>query len=101
VRTMGIRGGVRTSRIRSGDGTVGYAYGGGYRYGRYGAYGGAGGYAVYNPRAEARDVTAQRQVVRAEERGTMAADVHTIRDQVIAATADMRRKMTQRYQIEF
>ncbi|MFH1266377.1 MAG: hypothetical protein ABIK89_11680, partial [Planctomycetota bacterium] len=80
---------------------VGYAYGGGTRYGRYGGYGGYGGYAAYGPRMEARSIDSERRVVRSQERGKMATDVHAIRDQVIAATTEMRRKMTQKYQIEF
>ncbi len=101
VKTMGIRGGVRQAQITSGDGTVGYGYGGGYRFGRYGGYGGYGGYSVYSPYMEARSIGSQRRVVRSQERATMAAKVQTIREEVIAATTDMRRKMTQRYQIEF
>lgn len=98
VKTMGIRGGARQAQVTSGDGTVGYAYGGGYRYGRYGGY---GGHSAYSPRMEARNVGSERRVVRSQERAGMAANVQTIRADVIAATTDMRRKMTQRYQIEF
>ena len=102
VRTMGIRGGVRQAQITSAD-SAPYSYGG-YRYGRYGRYGGyagGGGYAVYDPHAEMKNIDTQRRVVRTEERGKMASDVWTIRDQVIAATNDVRREMTQRYQVEF
>jgi DNA-binding protein YbaB len=51
--------------------------------------------------AEIKGVGAERRKVRAEEKATMATDVHAIRDQIIAATADIRRKMTQKYQVEF
>ena len=101
LKTMGIRGVVRQSNITHGDGTVGYAYGGGYRYGRYGGYGGYGGVSAYSPRAEARSVGTERRKLRSQERGAMATSVQTIRADVIAATTDMRRKMTQRYQVEF
>ena len=37
----------------------------------------------------------------AEERAGMATDVQGIRQEVIAATADIRRKMTKKYQMEF
>ena len=37
----------------------------------------------------------------AEEKGIMATDVQKLRQDLIAATADIRRKMTQKYQIEF
>ncbi|HUT95237.1 MAG TPA: hypothetical protein VMY37_37635 [Thermoguttaceae bacterium] len=98
VRGMGVRSAVRQSDITSGDG-AGYAYAGGYRYGRYGAYG--GGVAVYNPRAEARAVGSERRKVRYEERGAMAGNVQMIRDEIIQATTDVRRLMTQRYEVEF
>ena len=84
-----------------GDGTVGYAYGGGYRHGRYGGYGGYGAVTAYSPRAEAKSIGTERRVVRSQERGAMATDVQSIRADVIAATTDVRRKMTQKYQVEF
>lgn len=97
VRGMGIRSNVRESQVTSSS--SGYGYVGGYRYGAYGGYGGA--YSVYSPRAEARGIAAERRVVRSEERGNMAMNVHQIRDAMIAATTDVRRKMTQKYQVEF
>ena len=69
------------------------------RVGAGGGYG--GGVAVYNPYDEARAVSQERRKVRYQERGAMAMNVHTIRDEVIQATNDIRREMTQRYQIEF
>jgi len=98
VRGMGIRSAVRQSQITSGDG-AGYAYAGGYRYGRYGAYG--GGVAVYNPADEVRAVGSERRKIRYQERGAMAGNVHAIRDEIIQATTDIRRLMTQRYEVEF
>jgi hypothetical protein len=92
VRTMGIRGGVRQAQITSSGGY--YDYGGGYRYGAYGTYGNGA-------MAEMKGVDSERRVVRAEEKGEMAANVNEIRDAVIAATSDIRRKMTQKYQVEF
>ena len=97
VRGMGIRSGVRESQITSSS--AGYGYVGGYRYGAYGGYGGVR--SVYSPRAEARGIAADRRVVRSEEKGNMATNVHQIRDAMIGATSDMRRKMTQKYQVEF
>ena len=44
---------------------------------------------------------ADRRVVRAEQKAGGVTDVYAIRGQIIAATTDIRRKMTQRYQIEF
>jgi hypothetical protein len=97
VRGMGIQSGARESQIISSS--AGYGYVGGYRYGAYGSYGGA--YSVYSPRAEARGIEAERRVVRSQEKGNMAMNVQQIRDGIIAATADVRRKMTQKYQVEF
>ena len=104
TRTMGIETGVRQSQIIGAD-VAPYAYGS-YGYGRYGGYGyggyGYGGtYAVYNPRAEAKAVYAERRVVKAEEKGQMATSVQSIKGEVIEATAQVRRKMTEKYQIEF
>ena len=92
---MGIQSGVRQTQITSGNVDGGdYVYGG-YRYGAYGAYGG------YDPYADARAKESQRRVVRAEEKGIMATDVQKLRQDLIAATTDIRRKMTKKYQIEF
>jgi hypothetical protein len=104
VRTMGIQSGARQAQIVSAP--TGYAYtaygdGAAYtcRYGRYGAYGTGGVYA--GDKAEMKAVEAQRRVVRAEEKAKMATNVYEVRDAVIAATTDVRRKMTQKYQVEF
>jgi hypothetical protein len=97
VRGMGIRSSVRESQITSSS--AGYGYVGGYRYGAYGGYGGVR--SVYSPRAEARGIASDRRIVRSEERGNMATNVHQIRDAMIAATSDIRRKMTEKYQVEF
>jgi hypothetical protein len=100
-RTMGIQSGVRQSQIISssaGHGYAGYSYG---RYGWHGGYGASGVVPIYDPVAEAKGVYAERRVVRAEEKAKAATDIHGLRDQVVAATADIRRAMTQRYQTEF
>jgi hypothetical protein len=99
VRTMGIRGEVRESQVTAPEAGVysdGYGYGYGYRYGAYGAYGG-----YYSPREQARDIGAQRRQIQAQEKGVMAGNVSNVRDEVITATNDIRRKMTQKYRIEF
>ncbi len=102
VKTMGIQSGVRQAEITGADvspyavGTTRWG-----RYGWYGGYGGAAGWAVKDAMAEVKEVGAERRVVRAEEKATMATDVQQIRQAVIAATADIRRKMTQKYQVEF
>lgn len=102
VRTMGIRGGVRKAEIQHADTSpyrVGYRYGG--RANRWGGSWGGAAVAVYDPAAEVKSIDAQRRVVGAQERATMATDVFSIRDQVTQATNDIRRTMTQRYQVEF
>ncbi len=108
VKTMGIRSGARTAQITSsnaGPYAVGTTRWG--RYGRYGGYGGAssygvyGGYGVDGQRAEMKNVEAQRRTIRAQEKGVAATDVGQIRQGVIAATTDIRREMTQKYQLQF
>ena len=95
VKTMGIQSGVRQAQITGSDVYAGdYGYGG-YRYGAYGRYGRRA------QMAEIKGVGAERRVVRAEEKGIMATDVQKLRQDLIAATTDIRRKMTQKYQIEF
>lgn len=125
VRTMGIRGSYRQSGIGGtgasygGDySTSGGYYGGGYYngygsgygngfIGGYGLQGSGAGVAIAQANATnafmdaTRAQGAQRRAVRNEERATMATDVQTIRAQVIDATNQIRREMTQRYQVEF
>ena len=93
VKTMGIQTGVRTAQVTAsgGDWSGGYGYGG-YRYGAYGRY--AEG-------QEVRAVGTERRAIEAEEKGAAATDVQQIRQSIIQATADMRRQMTQKYQVEF
>jgi hypothetical protein len=101
VRTMGIRSGEREAHT---FGDLGPTVVGGRGAGAYGPYGGYGGYGVvykYDPLSEVKGTVAARRVVKSEERAIMASDVHTIRDQLLRANADIRRKMTQKYQVEF
>ena len=92
VKTMGIQTHVRSEQVTaSGGGYDDYAYGG-YRYGAYGRY--AAGAAV-------KAVGTERRAISAEETGAAATDVQQLRQSIIEATADIRRKMTQKYQIEF
>ena len=97
VRTMGIQSNVRQKQIISSS--AGYGYTASYRHGRYGSYGGYG--VAYNPAAEMKGIAAERRVVRAEEKAVAATDVQQLRQAVISATTDIRRKMTQKYQVEF
>jgi len=100
VKTMGIQSSVRQAQI-TGTGS-GNDYSGGYRYGAYGAFGVYGPFSdVQGEHNEMKAVGAERRVVRAEEREIMNTNVQDLRQKVIAATADIRRKMTQKYQMEF
>ena len=93
VKTMGIQSAARQSQVTGGDVYAGDY--GGYRYGAYGAYGGRA------QMAEIKGVGQERRAIRAEEKGIMATDVQKLRQNLVAATTDIRRKMTQKYQIEF
>jgi hypothetical protein len=94
VRNMGIQSGVRQAEIVS-------AGAGGASYGRYGMYGGYAAVNSYDRTSDARAAESQRRVVRAEEKADAATNVQQIRANVVSATADIRRKMTQKYQAEF
>ena len=99
VRTMGIRSNVRESQTTSS--APAYYDENGYRYG----YGYGYGYGYANPhtaaRAELRAVGSERRQIRSQERGMMATDVQTMRADIIQKTAEIRRKMTERYKLEF
>ncbi len=80
IKGIGISSGARSAQINGG---------------RYGAYGAYGGYADY------RDNDNQRLAVRAEERAKGATSALGKFRGIEGATVDIRRKMTERYQIEF
>ena len=71
------------------------AYRGG--YGRWGVYGGYG--EVY--REDVKAMQSERTRIRTEERVSTASSGRDVMQQVTQATADIRRKMTQKYQVEF
>jgi len=50
---------------------------------------------------EARAKESERRVVRAEEKGIAASDIQQIRQAIIAATADIRQKMTEKFRCSF
>jgi hypothetical protein len=80
------------------------AYGGYGPYNRYGAYGYGwrpygGGYAA--AKWEIRDVEAQRNAIRAEERATGATQARQIVAEIQSETLKMRRQMTERYEVQF
>jgi hypothetical protein len=94
VRNMGIQSGVRQAEIVSSGA-------GGASYGRYGMYGGYAAVTSYDRTSDARAAESQRRVVRAEEKADASTNIQQIRAGVVSATADIRRKMTQKYQVEF
>ncbi len=71
------------------------AYRGG--YGRWGAFGGYG--EVY--REDVKAMQSVRTQIRTEERVNTASSGRDVMQQIAQATADIRRKMAQKYQIEF
>lgn len=93
VKTAGINKAARSASVQTSPDM--YAYYGGYS--GYGAY----GYARYAPRADVQYEGAQRRIIRTEERSKAAGNYQDLRSQVIEATNDTRRRMTQKYQIEF
>jgi len=94
VQTMGIQSGVRQQQIIS-SGADAYAYGSvgvGYI---------GGTFAVYDPWTDFRNIQQQRRVVRAEETAKAATNAQSIRQQLIQATSVVRRRMTEKYQLQF
>jgi hypothetical protein len=81
MRTSGIQNAQQQAHVARAGVYGDYAYGYGYRSGW--------------------DVSADRSGIRADLKAGSVTDVYSVRGQIIAATTDIRRKMTQRYQIEF
>ncbi|MFV1965681.1 MAG: hypothetical protein ACC628_09685 [Pirellulaceae bacterium] len=110
IKGIGMRGRVRqvnevANLSTAQPGYSGYSYGG-QRYGRYGAYGGYGFYGQYNSLGYALNENLQRQQsvrtqIRAQEKYTGTSSARTIMNQMKEATLATRRKMTEKYQIEF
>ena len=92
VKTMGIQTGVRSAQVTASGGNFYGDDGYGYRYGAYGRY--AEG-------AEVKAVGTERRAIGAQEKAVAATDVQSIRQAIMSATSDIRRKMTQKYQTEF
>jgi hypothetical protein len=104
----GIRSGAARSRIRQVNTPMQYdyysygtTYGYTYRDGHYGTgvtpYGAYGTVAVPDQRAYAHEKTR----VRTEERVSSANSARDIVQNIQKATADIRRRMTQKYQVDF
>ncbi len=85
-----------------GNNVVDYAYGGAAGYGRYGGYGGAYGYRYQsNPRASLRADGQQIAQIKTNARIQGYGTANQITQNLEVALADMRKKMTLKYQIEF
>jgi hypothetical protein len=89
---LGIRSNVRAREITSVD--TGAYYYGSYGYGRYGV-----GY-VQGMRNDMLLVEQQRGIVRAQEKGSAATSIQEIKANLVSATADIRRKMTEKYKAQ-
>ncbi|OHB78342.1 MAG: hypothetical protein A2W31_09275 [Planctomycetes bacterium RBG_16_64_10] len=101
IQGVGIRSGAREAQV----------YNQGYVSANYSGYGpaarvGVGGWRVYggySGYAEAyfNDVDGQRRAIRAEERAKGAASARDVMKEITLATNQIRRKMTERYKVEF
>jgi len=111
VTQMGISSAARQKQVQGSTAPpVNAAYYGGYGWDRGGGYAAYGGYAYNLPGANAwansayaqvRAEAHQRQLIRSEEKAATAMDVQGIKADLIEATSIIRRRMTERYQVEF
>ena len=96
VKTMGIKSGVRQAPQVTGDDV---SYDAGTRWGGYGNYGLGGG---YDATAEAK---AKEEVCSASpwprRKGLPPPTAQQIRQAMIAATTDIRQKMTEKFEAQF
>jgi hypothetical protein len=93
IRGAGIRSGARSAQVTSGD--VGYDYG----YAPYALFSGASQATV--AQAQVGAVEQERRAIRAQEQGQSSMDVRAIIRQIEEDTSNIRRQMTERYNIEF
>jgi hypothetical protein len=97
---------AQTQVAGAGSGAYNPGYYGGYGYGR-GAYGGGwyGGGNVFGARAAAgaavREQGHEKVIIRTQARGDIASNLQSIKTDLAQVTLDVRRKMTERYHIEF
>jgi hypothetical protein len=90
IRGAGIRSGAQSAQVTSGD--AGYA-----DYAPYALFSSAANYAA----AEVGAVEQQRRAIRAQEKGESSTDVRAIVREIQEDTSNIRRRMTERYNMEF
>jgi hypothetical protein len=95
IRGAGIRSGARSAQVTSGDVGYGYDYG----YAPYALFSGASQATV--AQAQVGAVEQERRAIRAQEQGQSSTDVRAIIRQIEEETSNIRRQMTERYNIEF
>ena len=110
TRNTNIQAGAQQYQVAGNTG-VAYdaSYYGGYGYGRGGYYGGGWYGGPVAGRATAASAVKQelnaevdaKRVIRTQARADIAGDLQSIKAQIVQASNDIRRKMTERYQIEF
>ena len=108
VSEMGISSSARQMQVQgTAAPRVNAAYYGGYGVGRAGYY---SGYGYSNPGMNAyansaynqvRQEAQQRRLIRTQERASTAMDLQQIKAELVEATANIRRMMTEKYKIEF
>jgi hypothetical protein len=105
IKGIGMRSRVRqVNAVANMEPPVQYAGGvyGGHRYGRYGWYGGYRQGYVGNPiQGSLRQEQSVRTQIRTQERVGGAANARAIMQDLKNTTTEVRRKMTEKYQIEF
>jgi hypothetical protein len=93
IRGGGIESGAQAAQVNSSN--TGYGYYGG--YGSYPLYGSS----AQNAAAEVGAVEQQRRAIRAQERGQSSTDVRAIIRDIEQDSSNVRRQMTERYDMEF
>jgi hypothetical protein len=94
IRGSGIRSGTRSAQVTSGD--VGYDGNG---YAPYALFSNAS--AASRAEAQVGAVEQERRAIRAQEQGQSSTDVRAIIHQIQEDSSNIRRQMTERYNIEF
>ena len=102
VRTSGAQAAVATKDVTANS--PGVYHTGSYGYARAGYWGGTGfygNYGVYDPRATFRWEGSQRRLIRTQTNTEIAGATEDVKQNVLQATSEIRRKMTDKYQVQF